>query len=182
MNTIEMTLVALMRSARQAGWPAAVGAVLMIAAVSALWSANQPLRDEIAALSAQGKQLRTQARSNTAPPLSAGEQLRQFYAAFPPRSSLPDTLMRLHRIASSKNLQATRADYRDAPEAGTPLVRVKIEVPVTGSYAAIREWIAELLKTQSNLTLEGLELNRSDIGKLDLNARVRFMLLLRSTS
>ncbi len=88
--------------------------------------------------------------------------------------------MQLHRVASRNGLMDTRADSRDTLETGTPLVRVKIEIPVTGSYTAIRNWIAELLKTLPSLTLDGLELRRADIAKPQLDARVRFQLLLRS--
>jgi Tfp pilus assembly protein PilO len=107
--------------------------------------------------------------------------MQNFYATFPPRSSLPEALMTLHNVASHNGLHDTRADYRDTPETGTPLVRVRIEIPVTGSYASIRNWIAELLEALPSLTLDGLELRRSDMGKAQLDARVRFQLLLRST-
>jgi Tfp pilus assembly protein PilO len=173
--------VALARMLHQCGWPALVGGALIIASIATVFTATAPTREQIAAVEQQRKLLRVEARKTTAVPLSPQTQLANFYAAFPARSALPDALMTLHSVASRNGLHDTRADYRDTPETGTPLVRVRIEIPVTGSYAAIRSWIAELLQTLPTLTLDGLELRRSDMGKAQLDARVRFQLLLRST-
>jgi len=179
-TALQMFAAGLMRIAHQAGWPALVGGMLIAASLAIVLSATAPAREQIASLDQQRRQLRAPLRSKGAEPVSAQTQLRNFYAAFPARSTLPDALMTLHRIATHNGLHDTRADYRDTPEAGTPLVRVKIEIPVTGSYASIRTWIAELLKALPSLTLDGLELRRADVGKAQLDARVRFQLLLRS--
>jgi Tfp pilus assembly protein PilO len=179
-EALRMIAAGLMRMVHQAGWPALFGGVLIAASLAVVLSATAPARAQIASIEQQRRQLRAPLRSKTAEPVSAQTQLRNFYAAFPARSTLPDALMTLHRVASHNGLHDTRADYRDTLEAGTPLVRVKIEIPVTGSYVAIRSWIAELLKTLPSLTLDGLELRRADAGKPQLDARVRFQLLLRS--
>ena len=177
---LQMLSSGLMRTAHRAGWPALVGGMLLVASLSIALSVTMPLREQTVAIEQQRHQLRTTSHGKAVEPLSPLTQLHNFYAAFPARSTLPDALMTLHRIADHNGLRDTRADYRDTAETGTPLVRVKIEIPVTGSYASIRSWIAELLKTLPSLTLDGLELRRTDIGKPQLDARVRFQLLLRS--
>ncbi|MDB5801811.1 MAG: hypothetical protein JWL63_2750 [Rhodocyclales bacterium] len=173
--------IALMRMAHRAGWPALIGGALLIASLAVVLSATQPTRAQITVVEQQRKQLRVASLSKTPVTVSPQTRLREFYSAFPPRSTLPDALMTLHRVANQNGLRDTRADYRDTPEVGTPLVRVRIEIPVTGSYASIRSWIAELLKTLPSLTLDGLELRRANIANPQLDARVRFQLLLRST-
>lgn len=178
--TWQMLSASLLRTAHQTGWPALIGSALLIASLSLALSVTAPLREQIAAVEQQSHQLRTTSQAKVLPPISPQARLRDFYAAFPPRSALPEVLIQVHRSASRNGLQDTHADYRDTPEADTPLVRVRIELPVTGSYAALRAWIAELLGELPALTLEGLELRRTDIGKAQLDARVRFQLLLRS--
>ena len=176
----QMFSASVLRTAHQAGWPALIGGALLIASLGLALSVTAPLREQIATIEQQRHQLRTTSRTKAVQPVSPQAQLHDFYAAFPARSSLPEALMQLHRLANHNGLHDTRADYRDAPETGTPLVRVRIDIPVTGSYASIRGWIAELLKTLPSLTLDGLELRRADIAKPQLDARVRFQLLLRS--
>jgi Tfp pilus assembly protein PilO len=177
---MQMLGASALRIAHRAGWPALVGLMLVVASTVIVFTATQPTRDDIVTTEQQLKALRVTARSKTPEAVSPQTRLKDFYASFPARSALPDALMALHRVAQRNGLRDTRADYRDAPEAGTPLVRVRIDIPVTGSYAAIRSWIAQLLTDLPSLTLDGLELRRADIGKADLDARVRFQLLLRS--
>jgi Tfp pilus assembly protein PilO len=179
-NAVQMFTVALLRTLHRAGWPALVAGMLAIASLAVVLSATRPMRDEISAVEQQRKQLRTASLKKAPEAVSPQQRLHDFYASFPARSTLPEALMTLHRVANHNGLRDTRADYRDTPEAGTPLVRVRIEIPVSGSYASIRSWIAELLKTLPSLTLDGLELRRSGIGNASLEARVRFQLLLRS--
>ena len=186
-EALKMLAAALLRMAHQGGWPALAGGMLLVASIAIVLSATEPTRAQIASLEQQRKQLRAPvdapgSAQRAVAPLSPQAQLQNFYASFPARSTLPAALMQLHRVANRVGLKATRADYRDTVETGTPLVRIKIEIPVSGSYGAIRIWIAELLKALPSLTLEGLDLKRSDIGKPQLDARVRFQLLLRSGS
>jgi Tfp pilus assembly protein PilO len=176
-----MLVIDLLRIVHHAGGPALLAGVLAIASLAIALSTTLPMREQITAVEQQRKQLRVASRNKTPEAASPQTRLREFYASFPPRSSLPEALMTLHRAARKNNLRDTRADYRDAPEAGTPLVRVRIDIPVTGSYPDIRSWVAELLKTLPSLTLDGLELRRNGIGNPNLEARVRFQYLLRGT-
>jgi hypothetical protein len=178
-NAAHMFSVALLRSLHQAGWPALLAGVLTIASLAVVFSATRPMHDDIIAVEQQRKQLRIASHNQTAQPPSPQARLREFYAAFPARSALPEALMTLHRAATHNNLRDTRADYRDTPEPGTPLVRVRIDIPVSGSYTSIHNWIGELLVALPSLTLEGLELHRNGIGNANLEARARFQLLLR---
>ncbi|MEC5386764.1 hypothetical protein VVD49_13600 [Uliginosibacterium sp. H3] len=180
-TTLQMLAAAVQRILHRAGWPALVAGMLIASSVAVVLSATRPMREQIAAVEQQRKQLRVASRNKAPEAASPQTRLREFYAAFPARSTLPEALLTLHRAARKNNLRDTRADYRDAPEPGTPLVRVRIDIPVTGSYADLRSWIAELLKTLPSLTLDGLELRRNGIGNPNLDARVRFQLLLRST-
>jgi Tfp pilus assembly protein PilO len=179
-NVARVLAIDLLRITHSAGWPALVGGVLIISSLAMVASATGPMREQIAAADQQRRQLHASARNRVAEPVPAQTQLHNFYAKFPARSTLPDALMTLHRVANSNGLKDTRADFRDAPESGTPLVRVRIDIPVSGSYAAIRNWAVELLETLPTLTLDGMELRRASIGSQQVEARVRFQLLLRS--
>jgi Tfp pilus assembly protein PilO len=125
-------------------------------------------------------QINAKARSPATTELSPQDQLKRFYASFPKRSSLPEALMLLHHTANQRKLFDTHAEYRDAPEAGTPLLRMRIEIPVTGNYTDIRNWLGDLLQAEPALILDGLTLQRNDSSQNQLDARMRFLLFLRS--
>ncbi|GAA5163629.1 GspMb/PilO family protein [Viridibacterium curvum] len=170
-----------LRLLHRCGWPGLAGGMLLVATVTVAQIVTPAMRDEISELTQTRRNLRQTAPGAT-PQREQREVLADFYARFPARSQLPQILVRLHQEAARQQLIATQADYRDQVEAGTPLVRVRIEVPVSGSYAGLRSWIDTLLRQQPALSLDGLELRRPDTGSTQLTARVRFQLYLRSGS
>lgn len=176
---LQTMLVPLLHMAHQTGWAGALGVLCIAAAIGVSFGASQPLRQEIASIAQERRALHGMARKGAAE-RSPRERLQAFYARFPARDGLPDTLMRLHREAGKLGINSTRADYRDTPEAGTPLVRVRIELPVTGEYPALRTWLSALLTEMPALAIDGLSLQRDDIGSPQLKARVRFLLVLRN--
>jgi Tfp pilus assembly protein PilO len=171
----------LLRMLHRCGWPGLVGGALLVATLTIAMSVTPGVQEEVATLSQTRKSLRLAGPARAAP-RDERRVLADYYAQFPARSQLPQILVRLHREAAKQQVIATQADYRDQPEAGTPLVRVRIEVPVSGSYAGIRSWTDALLRQQPSLALEGMELRRTDSGSSQLTARVRFQLYLRSGS
>ncbi|MFT3735760.1 MAG: GspMb/PilO family protein [Rhodocyclaceae bacterium] len=170
-----------LRLLHRCGWPGLAGGMLLVATLTAAQVVTPAMRSEIAELAQTRRSLRL-AGPDSKPQRDQREVMADFYARFPARSQLPQILVRLHQEAARQQLSATQADYRDQIEAGTPLVRVRIEVPVSGSYAGLRNWIDTLLRQQPALSLDGMELRRLDTGSTQLTARVRFQLYLRSGS
>ena len=172
-----------MRMFARAGWPAVVGLGLIAFALAYEYSGNQATREHIAQINEQRSALHEQARHPAKQTLSAREQLTAFYQRFPGGDALhevlPDVLLRLHQLAKKQGLSPLRADYRDSPEPNTPLLRVSVSIPVSGSYKAVRAWLDEVMKTMPEVALDGLEVSRNDIGTDQVAAQVRFIVMLR---
>lgn len=174
-------LADVLRLLHACGWPGLAGGALLVATLTVALFVTPALRDEISELSQARRSLRLATPGKTVTRDDA-QLLADWYARFPSRTALPQILVRLHQEAARQKLEATQAEYRDQPEAGTPLMRVRIDVPVSGSYSGLRNWIDAMLRQQPALALDGLELRRTSTDNAQLTARVRFQLYLRSGS
>jgi hypothetical protein len=99
------------------------------------------------------------------------------------RASLPTGhvghahLARLFQAASAHGLRLEEGRYRDARDARTGLTRLSIVLPVSGPYPALRAFLAQALNGGPGLALEGLRLSREDMAGAEVEAEVRFVLL-----
>ena len=179
-----MTRLAALREAglrgfHAAGWAGVLGIGLGVFALSFDLTGNRALADEADTLHQQARSLARSQRQRSAPVASDRERLDAFYARLPPAGSLPELLVRLHGHALARGLPTDKADYRVQALPGTPLEKVSLDLPVRGSYPAIRSWLADVLAAMPALALDELALRRADIGKPDIEARVRFVIFVR---
>jgi Tfp pilus assembly protein PilO len=82
--------------------------------------------------------------------------------------------------AKRNRLTVERADYTVESVAGAPLSRLHANLPVSGSYADLRMFIAEVLNAMPNATLESLQLERADTRSPQLQATLRVVLFYRT--
>ncbi|HSV35143.1 MAG TPA: GspMb/PilO family protein [Ramlibacter sp.] len=173
-----------MRMARRAGWPAALGGGLFAFALAYGYFGNGGTREQIAQVTEQQRKLRELAARPASEMLPAREQLTRFYQRFPggnvSQDVLPAVLLGLHQSAKKQGLSALRADYRDSAEADTPLRRVRVHIPVRGSYKAVRAWLNDVVATMPEVAIDGLEIRRAEIGVDEVEAQARFTVLLRA--
>lgn len=171
-----------MRIARRAGWPGALGLALFGFALAYGHFGNGATRRQIAELAGQQRSLREQAARPAARALPAREQLERFYGRFPGGRALQDVLSEvligLHESAAKQGLSPLRADYRDSAEPGTPLRRVRVHIPVRGSYKAVRAWLDDVTATLPEVAIEGLQLRRAEAGD-EIEVQARFIVLVR---
>lgn len=167
------------RAFHAAGWAGVVGIALCVFAVSFDLVGNRTLADEADALHLQARSLAKSQRQRSVPVASDRERLDAFYAGLPPASSLPELLVRLHGHALARGVPTEKADYRVQALAGTPLEKISLELPVRGSYPAVRSWLADVQAGMPELALDELALRRTDIGRADIEARVRFVIFVR---
>jgi len=168
------------RMARRAGWPAALGLVLFALALAYGYVGNGGTRRQIAQITEQRRGLREGAARPATEALPAREQLARFYQRFPGSDALQDVLLGLHQSARKQGLSALRADYRDDAQADAPLRRVRVHVPVRGSYLAVRAWLNEVVATMPQVAIDGLEMRRSDSSTDEVEVQARFLVVLRA--
>ena len=108
-------------------------------------------------------------------PAGAGDRLAALYR-FLQRSEAPtDWLAKLYGIAVATGVELQSASYRTPPTTGR-VERYEISVPVTGSYAQIREFIKRSLAEIPILSIDQLSIKRQSRNDGAVQAELRLTL------
>jgi hypothetical protein len=86
---------------------------------------------------------------------------------------------RLVETAQRIGLGLERADYTQASAGGTDVTRLSATLPLTGSYAALRRYVAEVLNELPHAALESLQIERPSAKSTQLQATARLVLFYR---
>jgi hypothetical protein len=148
---------ALRRLWRALGWPGVAGlAALALAGVLALL--GQRWDDGAAALQAEARLLRTRA-APVAATAAAPQSLQQWQAALPSAAERQQRLADLLELAIRLELDGTRTEHRLSSADG--LERLRVTMPLTGSYAQLRRFIGAALAHDPALSLDAVKLRRA---------------------
>jgi hypothetical protein len=166
----------------QLGRPGLLGLALLALAVYALAVQGPALRQEQARLQARQQEsaarpvvsVKRSTQASTAP---------QLLDSLPPGSQRGADLARLIEISRHAEVELTRGDYsieklsagNDAGAADS-VAQWRLQLPVRGSYAQLRRFVAELLNTIPHAALDGLQIDRPDTQQpwLETTLRVTF--------
>jgi hypothetical protein len=169
-------------SLRTWGWPAALGLVLIAAAIGAaclvtpsIDRATDRLLEDAQALR---KQTLRQARTGSAP-MDDWAGAQAFRGAFPPPGRRATRVAALLALAEAHGVVVRRGEFRYQPEPALGLARYSLSLPVEGSYSALRAFVAEGLGRDPALALDGMRLSRDQEAAGGLRADLRFTLYMR---
>ncbi|MDD5391047.1 MAG: hypothetical protein PHD37_17050 [Gallionellaceae bacterium] len=151
------------------GWPGALGAVLLLAALAA-----DPLL--VAPLEARLADAQSVAASRALLPTPAERQKKPLAV---PRERVETALPRLFLAARHHGLSLDEGRYAETGKPGESQ-SLRIDLPVIAPYPTLRAFLAEVLDDNPALRLESLELRRDDIAATELDARLRFVLNLET--
>lgn len=156
------------------GWPGLVGvAALALAAILSV--ANQRWDAQASALQAEARELRAKARPvMVAAAASAPLSLQQWQAALPSPSDRQHRLADLLELSIRLGLNGTRTEHRLS--SGEGLERMRVTMPLTGSYAQVRRFIAAALEHDPALSLDVVKLRRSNPMSGSLEAELQWSL------
>ncbi len=164
------------RTLRRAGWAGGLGLVLLVLAVALTVASNGLTTQRHVTLATERARLaHSEGTANTVGAMSVHE----FLASFPPGQALPRTLARIYDFADNHGLSVKHTEYRKVDEAGTPLARVSVQLPVQGSFAALYTWLNEMLGAMPELGLESLVVRRVDADAELVNAEVKLVVFVR---
>jgi hypothetical protein len=164
-----MTVDRILFQLARLGWPAALGSGLLLAALAGDMLVNKPLEEDLAT--------RQVAAARHALLPNARERVRKPVAL--PRARVETALPRLFAAAHHHGLVLDEGRYAETGKSGDGR-RLHIDLPVSGTYPALRAFLAEVLDDNPALLLESLELSREDIGEKELEAHLRFLLNLEA--
>jgi hypothetical protein len=155
-----------------------IGIGVLIFCIPFYFSAVRPAERELQAQRLVAERLR--ARVPFQPVASEGraEELRRFYNLFPPLEKLPDQLELIYGLARAAKLELLQGEYRlEKPPVG--LAYYRINLPLRGSYAQIRQFIGSTLKSMPVASLEALRFERKRVGDTRIEAQIRLTVYFR---
>lgn len=165
------------------GMAGVVGIGLLLVALATLWLLDQRLetrRNELQAeLSAAQRATTPGSRALQLRQLSTSEQLRQFYARFPPADAAAKGLGVINRAAAASGISLQSGEYRMEQRPEDMLRRYRVLLPVQGSYAQLRAFVDRVLLDLPSASLDEIELRRDASAGAEIQARLRFTLHLQ---
>jgi hypothetical protein len=112
-------------------------------------------------------------------PLATERQLAAFEARFPDARALNTSYARLWALAQRHGVVLRQAEFKLGEAGSDEFLRYGIQLPVTADYAALRGFVVDALRELPSLALEEMSLRREDSKSARLDARLRFVLLVR---
>ena len=157
-----------------------LGVGLLLACAGFWASALKPAQEELAAQRAVVQRLNSRAPYQ---PVGGGgreDELRRFHGLFPPAAGLTAELERLHRLARGARLDVAQGEYRlERRPAG--LWAYRVNLPVRGSYAEVRNFVSAVLKDMPTASLDSVRVERRKADDAQLEAQLRFTIYARPT-
>lgn len=158
------------------GVAGACGVIAAIASAVIYGALVQQRQADLAVLNAQASAASSMPAASRATP---AQRTAAFEAQFPEADTLTDWLERVEAASAATGVVVERTDYRVSSEAPAGLARYQIALPVKGSYAQVRAFIAALLEAVPTLAVTDVDLKRDSIAASTLDARLNVAVYLR---
>lgn len=163
--------LALDRLVRSLGWPGLAGvAALLLAGLAIV--AGQRWDAQASALQAEVRALR--ARARPAAGVQAPASVQQWQATLPAARDRQQRLADLLELALRLDLNGSRTEHRLSTSEG--LERLRVTMPVTGSYAQVRRFIGAALEHDPALSLDAIKLRRTSPMAAEVDAELQWSL------
>jgi hypothetical protein len=172
----------LSHQAQYVGRVGVIGVALIVFSVVCFVSANSTLHQQLVQLrlnlaESQRDQL---ARHRAGTDVTPASQLQTFVKKLPARAELPAITQQVVLQATAAGLALERGSYDFSVTHGGQIVRARLSFPVEGSYPNIRRFIDGTLASIPGAAVDGLRLERKNIGSDDIAADIRFAVFLRN--
>ena len=154
------------------GWPGLAGLAALGLAVAAVVLA-QRWDAQAVKLQAEARELRAKARPAMAS-VSAPVSVQQWQATLPPSGARQQRLADLLELSIRLDLVGARTEHRLSTSEG--LERLRVTMPVTGSYAQLRRFIGAALEHDPALSLDAVKLRRVSPMSADVDAELQWSL------
>jgi hypothetical protein len=160
-----------------------VGITLIVFSAVCFVSANAPMREQLTDLQSEyssAQQLHAKTGDERSAP-SPKERRAALEGKLQPRAELPAVTETIVAQAAKAGLALERGSYTVDVVRSAQLVRARLTFPVHGSYPKVREFIDGTLAAVAGATVDGLRLERKEIGAPEIDADIRFVVYLKNT-
>jgi hypothetical protein len=175
----------IMRMLPLLGWPGILAISLLMMCIPFYFSTISPLLTNLDALKIELTTTRDHSLNQPADDHlldTPAEQLAEFYKFFPAEKSSPNWLGQMVELANKKGLALNHGEYAVTRDTVGQLRRIRITLPVEGTYPQIRQYLAELIGVVPSMSLENVQFERKDISDTELQAKIKLVLYLRHAS
>ncbi|RZL00972.1 MAG: hypothetical protein EOP36_13435 [Rubrivivax sp.] len=171
---------------KRLGLPGWIGLVLLAGAAWLHWSWLPTRATQADTLASQARRVRhelladqtTQAKAQPdLTPEAAWQALQQGLPSFEQRTALQETVL---SSALTSGLSLSAVQFNGTAPGMPGLWRQRLTLPVEGRYDDVRGWLAKLL-AQPALSLDALDIQRSDVMSDAVKARISVSLWWRTT-
>lgn len=154
------------------GGPGVLAALCLLAAGVLALQLTPRWQAEADELAVQQAALRRTLRAQAAAAPAGTQTPAAFLAALPPSSERQQRLADLLEIGLRLGLVAQRSEQRLSVDAGTGLERLRVSMPVQGSYAQLRQYLGAALAHDTALSLDSLQVRRAQRESPELQAEL----------
>lgn len=150
--------------ARRLGWPAALAALLTLAAaLGALWLPREQARLEARREAISARRLALQRAPAAA---AAAADPNAFARGLPTDAERQARTAALLALTAEQGLPWPRSEFRYQADRELGLAQYRIAMTLSGRYGALRGFVAEALRRDPALALEAVRLRREAGGEL----------------
>ncbi len=165
---------------QRGGRAGVMGIALIIFSLVCFVSANSPLRNQLA-------DLQTEISTAHASQVVADTVVREvpsktLISNLPSRAELPAVTEQIVARADAAGLALEQGSYEVKVVGSGEIARASLTFPVHGGYPNIRRFIDETLAVIPGAALDGLQLQRKEIGAAEIDAEIRFAVYLRNAA
>lgn len=172
-----------MKGLRRLGLPGAFGLLCLLVAVLLLLGPARGWEAQAAAAQADADALRAKLRRQPVVVEAPQEtQPRHLVASLPEVGDRQARLGDLLTLALKQGLNSSRTEHRITRDDKLGLERLRITMPVQGSYAQLRGFIEQALRQDPALSLDSLKLRRNNPAAAEIEAELVWSLHARSAS
>ena len=159
------------------GWLGVFAGLLLGLAALEWFSVILPAAQSTTELEAQVLRLRESSRNGReikrSDDNSPALQIAAFERFFPTGADINQVLGKIYAAADREKLLLEHGEYRLSEESGLSLLRYQISLPVKGSQSEIKLFIARILQDIPALSLDGISMQRQNVGETVIAAQIR---------
>jgi hypothetical protein len=157
---------------------------MLLVAAAVLWRVWLPaLREESDSLSAKADAAELTSERMSSTRQSAALQTpapQRFANSFPPAATRQARLGALWSLAAEHGLDAKRSELRLSPQRELGLLRYSVNMPLSGSYAALRAFVEDAQRRDPALSVDRLRLRRASAGATSVDADLTWSLYMKT--
>lgn len=166
---------------RRLGLPGAFGLLCLLGAAVLLLGPVRHWESQASAAQADADNLRTRLRRQPVVAEAPQEtQPRHLIASLPEVTDRQARLGDLLTLALKQGLNSSRTEHRISRDDKLGLERLRVTMPVQGSYAQLRGFIEQALRQDPALSLDSLKLRRNNPAAAEIEAELVWSLHARS--